>query len=245
MNVILHQFAYSHFNEKVRWTLDFKGIGHHRKTYLPGPHMRSIKKLSGQTQTPVLELDKQIVAGSAAIIDCLETAYPNPPLYPADPSARQQALSIQTNLDIKLGPAVRTALFSGLIHEADYLCDMFAGNKSRFKQVLYRAAFPLARGLMAKGNGVDDPGNIAACMAQTRELLDWLTEQTGATGYLVGDSFCIADLTAAALLAPVAQVDHPDMKRPEPIPAKVKEVLNQFKDHPAIAWARQIYTHHR
>ena len=36
--VTLHQFRYSHFNEKVRWALDFKGIAHERVSELPGPH---------------------------------------------------------------------------------------------------------------------------------------------------------------------------------------------------------------
>ena len=57
MKVVLHQFAYSHYNEKVRWALDYKKLPHDRINYLPGPHMGAIKKMTGQTSTPVLEID--------------------------------------------------------------------------------------------------------------------------------------------------------------------------------------------
>jgi hypothetical protein len=54
--IVLHQFPASHFNEKARWALDWKGLPHRRASYLPGPHAPRIRRLTGQTATPVLEL---------------------------------------------------------------------------------------------------------------------------------------------------------------------------------------------
>ncbi len=68
MAIVLHQFEFSHFNDKARWALDFKGIEHRRESYLPGPHMFFIRRLSGQAQTPVLAVDNEVIPGSAAII---------------------------------------------------------------------------------------------------------------------------------------------------------------------------------
>ena len=31
--ITLHQFLYSHFNEKARWALAFKGVPHERRSY--------------------------------------------------------------------------------------------------------------------------------------------------------------------------------------------------------------------
>ncbi len=244
MTITLHQFAYSHFNEKARWALDLKGIEHQRETYLPGPHMGAIKKLSGQPQTPVLESNGEVISGSAAIIDYLEATHPQPALYPADAGLREQALTLQKEMDASLGPDVRTLLFSALVNEGTYLCNMFGGSKGLAKRVAYRAMFPIARGVIAKGNGVT-PNNVARCKTATREWLDRIAEQTKATGYLVGDTFTVADLTAAALLAPIADVAHPAMKRPRPIPQSVQDVLALNASHPAIVWANQIYDRHR
>ena len=69
--------------------------------------------------------------------------------------------------------------------------------------------------MIATGNGVT-PDNIARCRELVAAKLDEIAEQAAATGYLVGNSFSVADLTAAALRAPIASVEHVDMERPNP-----------------------------
>ena len=97
--VVLHQFLRSHFNEKARWALDWKRVPHTRRSYLPGPHFPALRRLSGQSATPVLALDGEVVAGSAAIVDALERRFPERPLYPEDPAQRERALGIQRRFD--------------------------------------------------------------------------------------------------------------------------------------------------
>jgi len=245
MEACLHQFLYSHFNEKARWALDYKGIPHQRQTYLPGPHMPSIRRLSGQTQTPVLTLGDEVIAGSAAIIDRLERDHPEPPLYPSDPALRTEALALQTRFDTTVGPAVRTALFSVLVHEGGYLTRMFARDASVPLRMVYRATFPFARRLIARANGVTDPENVRRAFETTERTLDEVADRSRATGYLCGTSFTVADLTAASLLAPLAAVDHPDMARPRPLPAAMVTFYDRWQDHPALGWLRHQYASHR
>ena len=241
----LHQFLFSHFNEKVRWALDYKGIVHQRVAHLPGPHRPTIQKLSGQGQTPVLTIGPQVIAGSARIIDVLEARFPLPGLYPADAEARAAALSLQKRFDDTVGPAVRTALFSVLIQEPAYLTSMFARNTSAPVRLLYRASFPLARGMIARGNGVTDPDNVTQAFELTEAALEEVASQSQTTGYLVGDAFSIADLSAAALLAPLVSLDHPDMARPEPVPAALTAFYSRWADHPGAAWVSSQYQAHR
>ncbi|MEM9620549.1 MAG: glutathione S-transferase family protein [Pseudomonadota bacterium] len=245
MSLQLHQFAFSHFNEKARWALSFKQLDHERIDYLPGPHMRAIKQISGQTQTPVLQSGAHYIPGSADIIDYLEQTYPEPALYPQDPAAREAALQLQQHWDTEVGPAVRSVVFSSLVNNGNYLVSMFASSKGRLKQLAYRATLPLARPLIAKGNGVDDPANVRRCFVATQEALDDVVSATAGTGYMVGDSFSVADLTVAALLAPIADVAHPDMCRPKPMPADFAAIIGQFSDHPGVAWVNSIYARHR
>lgn len=243
--ITLHQFLYSHFNEKARWALDFKGIEHQRRSYLPGPHIPKINRLSGQRQTPVLEVDGQIITGSAAIIDLLESRVPEPALYPADPVRREAALALQTHFDSEVGPATRTALFSVLVNEGGYLTRMFARDAGTLNRLLYRATFPLARGLIARGNGVTDPDNVHKAFAITEAALDEVANQTGGSGYLCGDTFTVADLTAASLLAPLVRLEHPDMARPQPVPQAVSVFYQRWSAHPALDWVRRQYQLHR
>ncbi len=245
MRIVLHQFEMSHFNDKARWALAFKGVQHERVSYLPGPHIPAIRKLSGQPQTPVLCVDDDVVAGSAAIIDRLERLFPDPALYPAEGGERDAALALQTRFDTEVGPATRTAIFSKLVDDGGYLCRMFARSKPLPKRLLYRAAFPLARPLIAKGNGVDDPENVARAFEITQAALDEVADKVAASGYLVGGRFTVADLTVAALFAPLANPAHPDMSRPQPIPQSIASLLARYADHPAVAWVNRMYAEHR
>ena len=96
--VELIQFRMSHYNEKARWALDFKQVPHSRRTLLPGPHRFVVKRLTGQTKTPVVRFGETAVHGSAHIIDELERRFPSPPLYPEETADRTRALEIQDRL---------------------------------------------------------------------------------------------------------------------------------------------------
>ncbi len=244
-SVILHQFRHSHFNEKARWGLDWKAIPHRRVTHLPGPHVPQIRRLSGQTATPVLELDGECIAGSARILAALEARFPERPLLPPDPELRRRALQIQGEFDTEVGPAVRTALFSVLIDEPSHLCRIFAGGKPAAVRLVYRASLPIARGMIARANGADDASGIGRAFDRTRRALDWVEKQVGASGYLVGDGFSIADLCCASLLALLVNPEHPDMRSPEPVPESVQAFRARFREHPATRWVLDQYARHR
>ncbi len=244
-DLVLHQFPSSHYNEKARWALDWKGLRHARESYLPGPHMPAMKRLSGQTATPVLVMNGRTIVGSARIIDELERAFPERPLYPEDPEQRRRALEIQRRFDAEVGPAVRTAVFSALILEPGFLCRVFAGSRPLAKRVFYRAAFPLAKPLIAKANGVTDAANVARALERTQQALDEVARAVGESGQLVGDRFSVADLTAASLLAPLVTLPHPDMARPQPIPPRMEDFYRRWEKHPAAQWVREQYAKHR
>jgi glutathione S-transferase len=240
----LHQFSLSHYNEKVRWTLDYKGIAHVRICYIPGPHIPYIRRLTGQTETPVLRIDGQAVHGSATIIDLLERRFPAPALYPADPAARDEALAVQARLDAELGAEVRRAMFETTLDHPAFVAASFASEKPRWKRRLWEATFPATRAIMKKAMDIS-PETARLSRERVAGMLDWLAEKSAATGYLVGDGFTIADLTGAALLGPVMLVDHPDMRKPEPRPPRYSALCAEWADHPAMRWAHAIWSKHR
>lgn len=245
MPVELHQFAFSHYNEIARWALDWKGIEHQRIDYLPGPHIPAMQRLSGQRQTPVLVWNGEVIAGSGAILDALESRAPQPTLQPATSPERQQVAELRRYFETEAGPAVRTVLFSELIHHGDYVCRMFAVHKSSAKQRAYRLAFPLIRGAMARANGAVDPANVARSFEVVDAALDRVAQLAGPDSQLVGQAFTAADLTAAALLAPLVGLEHPDMARPQPPPASVAGLLERWSSHPGVVWVRHQYDRFR
>jgi len=245
MNIVLHQFVSSHFNEKARWALDWKRIAHRRITHFPGPHALAMQRLSGQRATPVLVLDGEVIAGSARIISALDERFPEWRLLPTDPKLAERALALQAHFDAEVGPAVRTAVFSVLIREPDQLCRTFSQGKAAWSSRLYRAAFPLTKLIVARANGVVDPANIERAFAISEAALDLVVREAGPSGQLVGDAFSVADLACAALLAPLVSPDHPDMRAPRPRPVAIEAFLGRFASHPGVAWVREQYRKHR
>lgn len=49
----LYDFRSSHFSEKARWALDFKGIPYTPRHLLPGFHMRTARKLAPRSCVPI------------------------------------------------------------------------------------------------------------------------------------------------------------------------------------------------
>src|SRR6516225_6652130 len=86
----LYQFPFSHYCEKARWALDYKGIAYRPVNLLPGFHFRHLAKLAPRTSVPVLRDGAIVVQGSSAIIDYLDRRYANPSLTPSDPNAARE-----------------------------------------------------------------------------------------------------------------------------------------------------------
>ena len=116
---LLWHIPLSHYSEKVRWGLDYKGIAHRRRVLGPDYLIR-VWRATGQGKLPVLWLDGRAIADSTRIIAALEEHYPEPPLYPVDTVRRQRALELEDDLDETLGPALRAAIVTPLFrHDPD------------------------------------------------------------------------------------------------------------------------------
>ena len=72
---LLH-FRLSHYNEKVRWALDFKGWPHTREALVPGFHGLRAHWLTGQTELPALVVDGTVLTGSSHIVSEIERRVP-------------------------------------------------------------------------------------------------------------------------------------------------------------------------
>ena len=239
----LFQFARSHYNEKARWALDFKALPHVRHSLIPGPHMFTAKRLSGQQQVPVLRRGKEVVAGSAQIIARLEELQPEPNLYPKDPGEREGALAIQSRFDEEVGPAVRLAMFAELQADPGYFASLFTDDRSLPVRVAYRCALPVLQMIMNRDLGITADA-VEPALAVTREALDFVAENSAPSGQLVGNRFSVADLTAASLLMP-AILPEGGIRYPEPLPAVVDSWVARFSEHPGAAWVREIYARYR
>ena len=241
---VLWQFRISHFNEKARWALDWKAIPHVRRSLLPALHVPQVVWLTGQKSVPVLVLEGRAIADSTRIIETLERLHPDPALYPRDEAARRRALELEEHFDVELGPHIRRAIFHALLPDRDLSVTLLTLGFGAVPRRIYDALFPAIRAVMRMDMGIN-----AAAAARSWEkvvtALDRIEAELQPSGYLVGDRFSVADLTAAALLSPLVQP--PEFSYP--LPAWPAGALAAFRasvaSRPAFRWVEEMYRRHR
>jgi glutathione S-transferase len=241
---VLWQFRASHFNEKARWALDWKGFPHVRRSLLPGWHVPRVLWLTRRTEVPVLQLDGEVIPDSTRIIERLEALRPDPPLYPADEAARRRALDLEEFFDTELGPHLRRAVFFEALGHTDFAVSLFTTGESATTRALYGFTFPVGRALMRQAMGIDAP-RAAASRRKVDAALDRFERELQPSGYLVGDRFSVADLTAAALLSPLVMPPEFPYAFPSSLPEPVARYREAKAHHPAFAWTLEMYRRHR
>lgn len=240
----LFQFRASPFNEKACWALDFKRVAHERVSLLPGPHVMTVRKLTGRTQTPVFVTPDGVIDGSARIVDWLDRTFPEPKIGYEGASATEGA-KIEAWFDDDVAPRIRRAILGRALANPKFFSDLFAAGRTSLQRSLYALTIPLAAPMVRKGNGITGSESIDDGRAAAREGLDFVAGRAGRSGYLLDDRFGRADLTAAAILAMVIDVANSPMSKPQPCPLGVAGLLAEFADHPGTAWVRETYRRHR
>ncbi|MEC7377224.1 MAG: glutathione S-transferase family protein [Pseudomonadota bacterium] len=245
MALKLYQFAISHYCEKVRWALDYKGINHETVNLLPGQHIKTIRRLTGRdSSVPVIDHDGQVVQGSSRILDYLDETFPEHPLTPDDPVEREQALAWERRLDEEAGPAIRCYSYHHFLKRPKVVVPMLAAGTPFYNRILLSLAFSRVDEVMRQGMKINE--KTAEQSRLTMEgLLTELEQTYGSRPFLVGDRFSRADLTAAALFAPMFQpaqypVPWPKAKR---IPKDIQAWLDQWQ--PQLAILEAVYRDHR
>lgn len=241
---VLWQFRYSHFNEKARWALDFKGVRHVRRSIVPGFHLLPMYWLTGQSAVPVLQVDGTTVADSTKIIAALEERYPDPPLYPRHARQRDRALALEEYFDEHLGPQLRLAWFFEMLPATDFAAAQLTAGADALTQRSFRLVFPVVREAMKLKMGLNAESARAA-RDEVVAAVDRLEAEIQPSGYLVGDQFSVADLTAASLLAPVVMPREFPYPLLRDLPDGAARYRASLMRRPAMRWAAEIYHKHR
>lgn len=241
---VLWHIEVSHYNEKARWALDFKGIAHRRRAPMPGAaHMAHAVRLTRRLTFPVLELDGRAIGDSTRIIEELERHRPDPPLYPDGPDERRRALELEEFFDTELGPHIRRVGFEQMFEpqHRDLMLDELVKGSPELRRG-FSAAYPVVRRVFKARYGVS-PERTRVGLRKVREALDRVESERAGAGHLVGDSFTVADLTAAALFAPLIQPD--ELEYPLPLPPETRALQAELREHPGGRWVMDTYRRHR
>ena len=239
---VLWHIPISHYNEKVRWALALKGVEHERRAPMPGAHQVIALGLTrGAVSTfPVLRLDGRNIGDSTAIIAALEERHPDPPLYPADPAERARALELEDFFDEELGPDIRLYAYHELMADREAFGKVAA---TLSPSALRPVAGPMARAMVSLRFGAGNDAKAAAARDKVLAALERLDRELDGNEYLVGDSFTVADLTAASLFYPL--VTPPEAPAVAATSERLEEFRERLRERPGYRWVGEMFARHR
>ncbi len=238
----LYQFPFSHFCEKARWALDYKGIAYRTVNLLPGFHARAVRRIAPETSVPVLRDGGTAIQGSAAIIDYLDMNYPAPALTPRDPEAAREAMEWERYFDEEIGVQTRLWFYYHTLPDSRLALGFLLRGAAWYKRPAFLLAFPMVRPMMMRFMNMT-AGNARQAEQRLRFALEGLDAALEGRRFLVGDSFSRADLTVCALLSPLCLPDDDEARAR--FPAAVLRVRDELKDRCFYKWVRGVYEEQR
>lgn len=238
--------AFSHYCEKARWALDHVGQPYREEQHVPGFHAGPARRAGGSRTVPVLVTAEGALPDSTDILVYLDGKAPGG-LFPRDPEARAEVEALEDLFDRRLGPATRRLAYFLLLPDTAGAVRLFKAYGPRSQTRLVGLVFPLLRFGMRRAMKID-----AAGAERSRKAIDDVfaeVERRLADGrrYLVGDAFTAADLTFAALTAPLVMPAEYGVQLPAlpETPPAFQSLVQEMRGTAAGQLALRLYAEHR
>ncbi|HEY9907145.1 MAG TPA: glutathione S-transferase family protein [Thermosynechococcaceae cyanobacterium] len=241
----LYQFELSHYAEKVRLVLDYKGLAYRKIEVTPGIGQIDLFRLSGQRQIPVLKDGSEVIADSTKIIEYLDRQYPDRPVIPSDPKLRGLTLLIEQWADESIGLNARKALIGALNGSQSFRTAFLPSSTPDLVKTLVGAVPNELLSFLGQGVGLGPEGVKAAEDSLKRDLTALvfiLLEQP----YLVTDHPTLADFAVAGLTTYLKFPSGNYLDIPESLKGKgVPGIADIGTFEPFFTWRDKLYADFR
>lgn len=238
----------SHFCEKARWALDHAGVAFEEDAHAPVFHTRAARRHSPKTSTPILLIDGRTLADSTAILEYLdERLTPERALYPRDPLLRADVAALEDDFDDRLGPhARRLSYFHVLPHSRAAVAALGINAPARERRLL-PFLFPLVLRVGIRRSLRIDAAGAERSREKVQAVFDLVSDRlSDGRPFLVGGRFTAADLTFAALSAPLLWLGpYAVLPPPSSISPALGALYEQLAGSRAGQFARRMHDEHR
>ena len=194
----------SHYCEKARWAMTRAGIAFREEGHLPVFNRFAGLRFGVWNSAPWLRWDEGLLRDSSDILRWVEDRAPEGrKLFPQDEKVRGEIAQWCQLFDDELGPTTRRLAYSWVLPNKAVAMRISSENVPALEVLMMRLGFVLVRAGMKRGLKIDSKHLTLA-----RETVDRIFERVGlrlkaGRKYLCGEAFSVADLTFAALAAPV------------------------------------------
>jgi glutathione S-transferase len=242
---IVYQFPISHYCEKTRWHLDAKGLAYEVENVPPGLHRARLRSLGGET-VPAMHDGDVFLADSVAIAQHIERTYPGRPLLPSNEPMRARVLELCQYFDEEIGPSVRLYVYGHLTRDGAAFHRRFFKGYSRSVYALgYLFGRPIRRAIrkmygIGQETVADSLSRVLKGIAYLESALDGDSAR-----YLAGGVLSMADITAAALLAPLVMPKGSPYEDAGALPKELLDLCREVRGRPAGQWVLNRYAKDR
>lgn len=234
---------FSHFCEKARWSLDRAGIPYREDGYLPMLSWLPALRAGGSRTVPVLFAPDGPVPDSTEILRWVDRQPGAAPLFPAGDTT---AVELEESFDRSLGPHARRVAYGAMLPQRRAVAALLDG-APRWQARIARPALPVITQLIRRGLKIEP-----AAVERSRQRVDEIFADVAARladgrRYLTGDRFTAADLTFAALAAPLVAPPGYDRYLPpaDTWPDAMRTLIAEKRATPAGAFVLRMYRDER
>ena len=254
----LTSIRFSHYAEKVRWTLDRLNIPYRERYVLPVTHffvtpfiVRGAGRRDSQStrfSTPILKTEEgQVISKSSAIMHYLSDRYLNKE-YSLFPS--QEVIDLDNRFNESLGPATRCILYYYLLNKPDIMFKLADHSAGPIQGGLYKLLYPLSRRLMAKALKINERQAEQSLKQVFQAYDDVALMLSDGRRFLFDDRLTAADISFACLggilTLPTAQEGYaaclPSITEVDP---KLADIAGQLRSHKTGQWVLSLFREQR
>jgi glutathione S-transferase len=192
----------SHYCEKARWGLDRVALPYREEPHAPLLHRLATRRHAGGT-VPMLLHGNERFTDSTDILVYADALCGGDLLYPRDSALRREVDGWEEHFDTQLGPHTRRWAYHQLLPYTKLLRVLWAREVPRLEARLLPVITPVVRRLVRAGYKIT-PEGAQRSLGRVNEVFRNVDRHlSDGRRFLSGDRFTAADLTFAALAAPV------------------------------------------
>lgn len=238
----------SHYCEKARWALERAGIPYREERHVQAVHRIAARRAGGGPTVPVLVTPDGAIGESQEIV-----AWVDDRLAPERrllPDAREERVEVQRlcrRFDEVLGPSGRRLVYVHMFAQRKLALAFNNAGVPKWEDRLARGGWPLMQTLIGRALGIT-PGCETQDEATVFAELDFVAERLAdGRPYLLGERLTAADVTFAALSAPVTMPRAYGTPLPQPaqLAPATAALVDRARAHPAGQFALGLYERHR